>query len=134
MHTHVSRVVALPTFFGDTMSTPSGQTIHLSPENVVEISKNTLKPSGWKCEWIVSSTNTHSSCSIVLGSWNAYFKVSLFILFLIFSTIPHIREQKNILIFIFWPLTEIILSASSSTCSISMEQGGNFIAAYQNSN
>jgi len=47
------------------------QTIHLKPENVIEIAKDTLKPAGWRCEWILSP-NTH--CSIILGSWNTYFK------------------------------------------------------------
>jgi len=58
------------------MPIPTGQTIQLSPENVAEIARNTLKPSGWKCEWIISSSSKHSpaACSIVLGSWNAYLK------------------------------------------------------------
>ena len=58
------------------MQTPAGQTIHLKPENVLEIAKNMLKPAGWKCEWIISSSShSQAACSIVLGSWNAYLKV-----------------------------------------------------------
>lgn len=60
------------------MPAPIAQTIRLKPENVLEIAKHTLKPAGWKCEWIMASANKHSSspatCSIVLQSWNAYLK------------------------------------------------------------
>ena len=79
------------------MPIPTGQTIQLSPENVAEIARNTLKPSGWKCEWIISSTSNHSpaACSIVLGSWNAYLKVDLSFPFTFFF--PHLRELRVIL-------------------------------------
>jgi hypothetical protein len=86
------------------MPIPTGQTIQLSPENVAEIARNTLKPSGWKCEWIISSSSKHSpaACSIVLGSWNAYLKVDSLFTFInfFFSSTPeraHLvkRKKKN---------------------------------------
>jgi len=81
------------------MSTSTGQTIYLRPENVLEIAKNTLKATGWKCEWIVSSSNLQSrtACSIVLGSWNAYLKVNFIIFFVFchhfFAPIPLLKEK-----------------------------------------
>ena len=85
------------------MPIPTGQTIQLSPENVAEIARNTLKPSGWKCEWIISSTSNHSpaACSIVLGSWNAYLKVDLSFPFTFFFSTPErapshlVKRQKK---------------------------------------
>ena len=77
------------------MPIPTSQTIQLSPENVAEIARNTLKPSGWKCEWIISSSSKlpPAACSIVLGSWNAYLKVDSSFPFIIFFSTP---ERVNL--------------------------------------
>ena len=97
-------------YFGD-MPIPTGQTFQLSPENVAEIARNTLKPNGWKCEWIISSSSKHSpaACSIVLGSWNAYLKVDSSFPFIIFFLVRELACQKGeekktfiLSIIIFW--------------------------------
>jgi hypothetical protein len=102
--------LARQSYFGD-MPIPTGETIQLSPEKVAELARNTLKPSGWKCEWVISSSSKHSpaACSVVLGSWNAYLKVDSSFPFISFFSSTHesviLSKGKKILylsIFIFW--------------------------------
>lgn len=40
-------------------------------ERLIDLAKDTLQPAGYICEWQDRTTK----CSVVLGSWNAYWKV-----------------------------------------------------------
>ncbi|KAF8159799.1 hypothetical protein B0H34DRAFT_704880 [Crassisporium funariophilum] len=48
--------------------------VQLKQENIIEIARNTLKPSGWRCEWVSGVSNSQNVCGIVLGCWSAYLK------------------------------------------------------------
>lgn len=48
--------------------------VTLRPGNIVEIAKDVLRPSGWNCEWNVSSPQKPSPCKITLSSWDGYLK------------------------------------------------------------
>jgi len=48
--------------------------VMLRPGNIVEIAKGVLRPSGWNCEWNISS---QQPCKIMLSSWDGYMKVGI---------------------------------------------------------
>jgi len=49
--------------------------VMLRPGNILEIAKDVVRPSGWNCEWNVSSPQKPSPCKITLSSWDSYMKV-----------------------------------------------------------
>ena len=54
-------------------STPG---IRLCQENILDIARNSMQPTGWKCEWGTATGSTSATdCKVVLVSWNAYLKV-----------------------------------------------------------
>ncbi|KAH9479651.1 hypothetical protein JR316_0008246 [Psilocybe cubensis] len=50
-------------------------TVRLCQEDVVNVSKDLIRPSGWQCEWnITGHFNKPVMCRIMLTSWQAYLK------------------------------------------------------------
>jgi len=46
----------------------------MDSENILDISRNALRPSGYQCEWGASGISD-AHCKITLVSWTAYLKV-----------------------------------------------------------
>jgi len=56
--------------------------VMLRPGNILDIAKGVVRPSGWNCEWNISSPKP---CKIMLSSWDSYMK----------HLLEHSRQQSK---------------------------------------